>query len=88
MTPHEAAQRAAEMRTQGREGARAARINMAFSTDNYNYIRTMASATGKTMTQFCNLVIEQYRTDHAEQYAQAKALLSQMQDAQEALETQ
>ena len=76
--PQEAAERAAELRTQGRKGCKAVRINMAFTPDNHEFIRVMAKITGKTMTEFANLVIERYRTEHPELYDQAKAIIDQL----------
>ena len=73
-SPQEAAERAAELRTQGRKGCKAIRINMAFTPENHEFIKIMASITGKTMTEFTNLVIERYRTEHPEIYEQAKAI--------------
>ena len=67
----EAAARAAEGKTQGRKGCKAVRINMAFWTENHNFITYGARAYGMTMTEFCNAVIEKYRKEHPD--VQAKA---------------
>lgn len=67
----EAAARAATGRTQGRKGCKAVRINMAFWTENHNFITYGARACGMTMTEFCNAVIEKYRKEHPD--VQAKA---------------
>lgn len=72
--PAEVEERRAALHTQGRKGAKATRINMAFTPDNHDFIKTVARATGKTMTEFTNIVIERYRTEHPEIYEQAKAL--------------
>jgi enhancing lycopene biosynthesis protein 2 len=77
-SPQEAAERAAELRTQGRMGCKAIRINMAFTPDNHQFIKVMAKISGKTMTEFTNLVIERYRTEHPELYEQAKAIIDQL----------
>lgn len=77
-SPQEAAERAAELRTQGRKGCKATRINMAFTPENHEFIKVMARLTGKTMTEFANLVIERYRTEHPELYEQAKAIIDQL----------
>jgi len=73
-SPQEAAERAAQLRTQGRKGCKAVRINMAFTPDNHEFIKIMASITGHTMTEFTNIVVERYRNEHPELYAQAKAI--------------
>lgn len=48
----------------GRRGIKLPRINLAFTTTNYEYIQTMARATGQTMTAFINQVLEQHRAAH------------------------
>ena len=77
-SPQEAQERAAELRTQGRKGCKATRINMAFTTENHEFIKVMARLTGKTMTEFANLVVERYRNEHPELYEQAKAIIDQL----------
>lgn len=74
-SPQETAERKAEMRTQGRKGVKADRINMAFSSDNYQFIKIMARATGHTMTEFTNIVIAAYRNEHPEFMEQANGFL-------------
>lgn len=76
-TKQEAAERAAALRTQGRKGCKAIRINMAFTPDNHEFIKVMARITGKTMTEFANLIIEQFRNqanEYTELYEQAKQI--------------
>lgn len=77
-SPQEAAERASQLRTQGRKGCRAVRINMAFTPDNHEYIKTMARISGQTMTEFTNLVIERYRAEHPEIFDQAKAIIDSL----------
>ena len=74
-SPQEAAERAAELKTQGRKGCKAIRINMAFTPENHEFIKVMAKASGKTMTEFTNLVIAAYRKEHPEIMKQATAFL-------------
>lgn len=62
-SPEEAAERMAELRTQGRKGCKAVRINMAFTPDNHGFIKKMARISGMTMTEFTNSIIERYRVD-------------------------
>ena len=76
VTPEEAEERAATLRTQGRKGCKAVRINMAFTPENHEFIKILSKVTGHTMTEFTNLVIEQYRTEHPETYNQAKSILA------------
>ena len=74
-SPAEAAKRAESLQTQGRKGCKATRINMAFSPSNHEFIKTMAKASGRTMTEFTNLVIAAYQREHPEIMAQAQAFL-------------
>ncbi len=62
----EIAERQATMTTQGRRGCKSPRINMAFSSDNYDFIKAGAAATGLNMTQFTNLIIDRYRQRNPE----------------------
>lgn len=74
-SPQEIAERRENLQTQGRKGAKAIRINMAFSTANHEFIKVMANASGKSMTQFTNLVIAAYRREHPEIMEQAQQFL-------------
>ena len=72
----EQAERAANLQTQGRKGCAAKRINMAFTPDNYKFVKVMASASGRTMTEFANLVIAAYQREHPEIMEQAKGFIN------------
>lgn len=74
-SPQEQAERKAGMKTQGRRGCRAIRINMAFTPENHEFITVMAKASGRSMTEFINLVLEAYRREHPEILAKAQAFL-------------
>lgn len=74
-SPEEQAERAAELRTQGRKGCKAPRINLAFTTENHEFIKVMAKASGRTMTQLTNDVIAAYRNEHPEFMEQAHNFL-------------
>jgi len=76
-SPQEAQERAAQLKTQGRKGCKAIRINMAFTPENHEFIKIMAKISGKTMTEFANLVVERYRNEHPDLYEQAKAIIDQ-----------
>ena len=69
-------ERKAELRTQGRKGCKAVRINMAFTPGNHEFIRVMAKASGKSMTEFTNLVVAAYQREHPELMEQANAFLN------------
>lgn len=74
-SPQEAKDRADNLRTQGRKGCKAFRINMAFTPDNHSFIKIMAKASGKTMTEMCNLIIAAYRREHPEILEEAQHFL-------------
>lgn len=59
------------LKTQGRKGAGAKRINLAFTDTNYNYVSTMARVRGETLTEFINLVIAESMARNAETYLKA-----------------
>ncbi len=63
----------AQGKTQGRAGVKALRINMAFSPEVHDYIRTMARVRGQTVTQFTEAVFRKSMEENAEIYEQAKA---------------
>lgn len=60
-------------KTQGRPGIKLERINLAFTPDNYEYVKTMASVRGQSMTEFVNHIIAQSMEENAALFAQAKA---------------
>lgn len=74
-SPQEAAERAANLKTQGRKGCKAARINMAFTPENHEFIKLLAKASGRTMTELTNDIIAAYRAEHPEFEEQAKGFL-------------
>lgn len=74
-SPQEQAERAEALQTQGRKGCKAIRINMAFKPQVHQFIKVMSKATGKTMTEFTNVVIEAYMTEHPELMQQAQGFL-------------
>ena len=67
-SPEEQADRAETLKTQGRKGCKATRINMAFTPDNHDFIKTMAKIRGETMTAYTNYIIKQYREEHSGDY--------------------
>lgn len=73
--PEEQADRAAELRTQGRKGCKAIRINMPFTPENHQFVKIMAKASGRTMTEVTNTIIAAYRNEHPEMLEQAQSFL-------------
>ena len=64
----EADERMALMQTRGRKGVHLPRINMAFTPENHDFIKTMSIVTCKTMTEYLNDVIKQYREEYSQDY--------------------
>ena len=59
--------------TQGRKGCKAIRINMAFTPEVHEYIKTMARVRGESITEFTNYIFRQSMEQNAALYAQARA---------------
>lgn len=78
VSEQEAAERKAAGKTRGAKGAKMDRINMAFTTENFEYIRIMSKIHGESMTAFNNRIIEEHRAEHPEQFEQAKAIIEQV----------
>lgn len=64
--------------TSGRKGVHLPRINMAFLPENYEYVKTMAKGTGRSMTQVVNDII-------AANIGRNKELYSQIQKEQRSM---
>lgn len=60
-----------EHRTAGRKGVHLPRINVAFSPDVYDYVRTMSKAAGMTYTEFINKIITEHKKTHEDIYNRA-----------------
>ena len=59
------------MRTAGHKGVKLPRINLAFSPDIYDYVKTMSKASGMTYTEFINKILQDHKEKHADTYQQA-----------------
>ena len=70
----EKTRREAEGRTQGRKGCEMTRINMRFTSENYEYIRTMAALNGQSMREFVNECVKDHRSRNAAKYARITAI--------------
>lgn len=84
-TPEEAKERASKLKTQGRKGCKAERINMAFTPENYDFIRIMARVSGKTMTEFTNSAIDIVRVEMADTYKKARTFIDLQDEAKDIL---
>ena len=76
-TPEETQEAKKKMKTQGRKGVKAQRINMAFAPDTYLYIKVMSAARGQTITDFVNEIVRQSMEANAENYEKAKEFIDQ-----------
>ena len=63
-----------ELRTGGRKGCKAQRINMAFAPDVLDYLRTMSGLRGESMTRYVDRVLRSNMEKNADLYQQAVAL--------------
>lgn len=72
----EQTRRMSELRTQGRKGCKAVRINMAFTPENHRGIKVLAKVNGETMTTITNWIIENYRLEHPELFAEAERFIN------------
>lgn len=63
-TEEEAKERRKNMKTQGRNGAKLKRINMAFSDENYDFIYTVGRFKNLSITAYVNEIIAAYRETH------------------------
>lgn len=77
-SPEEAKNRADQMKTQGRKGCKAVRINMAFTPDNYEFIRVMSKLRGETQTAFVNYMIDRFASEHGAVFEDAKKLIDKL----------
>lgn len=70
-TNQEAAEFLKEMNTSGRKGLKLPRINIGFSPDVYDYVKTMANAAGMNYTDFVNKVLRDHMESHQDVYQRA-----------------
>lgn len=68
-------QRKLEGRTRGRTGCHTDRINMAFTVENYEFIRRFSKLRGENMTEFVNHCIEEYKQQHIKEFEAFEKLL-------------
>ena len=58
----------------GLGGVKMQRVNMSFSPQNYDYIKICSRGLGLNYTEFVNMVMDDYRANHNEQYELAVKL--------------
>lgn len=64
VSKEKAEERQNEGKTQGVKGAGGERFNITFTPKNFLFVSTMASATGQTIPQFVNQVLDVYQEDY------------------------
>ncbi len=70
-TEQEAQEFKENLQTSGRKGVKLPRINLAFSPETYDYIKTMSRARGETLTDFVNHVLKLSLEENRDVYEKA-----------------
>ncbi len=68
--------RKAAGKTSGRTGCYMDRINMAFTVENYQFIKRFSKLRGENMTNFVNHIIEEYRAQHTKEFEAFEKFIS------------
>lgn len=69
-------QRKATGRTMGRKGCYKDRINMAFTVDNYEFVKRFSRCKGMNMTDFVNYIIDEYREANKADFEKIEAFIN------------
>lgn len=77
-TPEEAEEFVNSFKTSGRKGLKLPRINVAFTPENYEYVRTMARVRGENYTTFINWLIKAHKDENMEMYNKAHDFIDNM----------
>lgn len=64
----EAAEYASSLQTAGRKGMKLPRVNLAFSPEIYDYVKTMSKAGGMTYSEFLDKILRDHKEKHADTY--------------------
>lgn len=67
-TAQEAAEFSSSLKTAGRKGVKLPRVNLAFSPEIYDYVKTMSKASGMTYTEFLDKILRDHKEAHADTY--------------------
>lgn len=65
-------------KTQGKAGMKLERMNMGFSSENYEFLRYMAAAHRMTITKYVNHLIEEERRRNPDLYEKVKSLMNDL----------
>lgn len=80
-TPAEQARAREEMKTQGRKGCHAQRFNITITPTNYEFIKTVAKASGRPASHLISQIIDEYRAMHPELLEKAQEVIKAMSTA-------
>lgn len=69
-TAQEAAEFSNSLKTTGRKGVKLPRINLAFTPEVYDYVKSMSKAAGMTYTEFIDKILQQHKAEHEKEYKQ------------------
>ena len=61
--------------TQGKKGEKLPRINMAFSSENHEYLQIISRIENTSQTNYVNKLVEKDRTRRADEVEKAKSIL-------------
>ena len=64
----ETADFSSSLKTAGRKGMKLPRVNLAFSPEIYDYVKTMSKASGMTYTEFLDKILRDHKEAHADTY--------------------
>ena len=70
-TEEEKAEFLRTLNTNGKKGVKLPRINLAFSPQVYDFIKTMSRVRGENLTEFVNMVLQEYMEEHRDVYEKA-----------------
>lgn len=70
-TEQEKAEFLRTLNTAGKKGVKLPRINLAFSPEVYEFIKTMSRVRGENLTEFVNMVLQEYMEEHRDIYEKA-----------------
>ena len=70
-TEQEKAEFLRTLNTAGKKGVKLPRINLAFSPEVYEFIKTMSRVRGENLTEFVNMVLQEYMEEHRDVYEKA-----------------
>ena len=70
-TKEETQEYLSDFRSSGRKGVKMPRINMAFTPENYEYIRIMSRVRGENLTEFLNVLVKKSMEENREVYEAA-----------------